>query len=70
MLTTLIQEVHSLVGSKADVEALEKKDHARLLVISDSHGHLSTFEKVLRQHGKLVDALIFCGDGTGDRAHL
>lgn len=70
MLTTLIQEVHSLVGSKADVEALEKKDQARLLVISDSHGHLSTFEKVLRQYGKFVDALIFCGDGSGDLAHI
>lgn len=70
MLTTLIQEVHSLVGSKADVETLEKKDHARLLVISDSHGHLSTFEKVLRQYGKFVDALIFCGDGSGDLAHI
>lgn len=64
------QEVHNLLGSKKDIEALAQKDHARILIISDSHGHPSIFEKIVRQFGSSCDALAFCGDGIGDLAQI
>lgn len=61
-----VQEVHNLIGSPADIEALAKKEHARVLVCSDSHGNSQILINIFRQYGKDCDAFIFCGDGTGD----
>lgn len=66
----VIQEVHELIGSPADIEALAEKAHARLLVCSDSHGNFKILEKIISQYGKDCDGFIFCGDGAGDVAHI
>lgn len=59
-----------MIGSKEDIENLAHKDHARILIISDSHGNYSVLEKIIRQYGKSCDALAFCGDGARDIAQL
>lgn len=70
MLKHIIQETHNLIGTKEDIEALSKKKHGRILVISDSHGHPSIFMNIVRRYGKDCDALVFCGDGAGVLATL
>lgn len=70
MLKHITQEIHDLIGTKADIEALAKKDHARVLVLSDTHGQYSLMEKIILRYGKDCDALGFCGDGAGDLAML
>lgn len=37
----------------------------RILIVSDTHGRLSNFEKVVNRVGK-IDMLIHCGDVEGD----
>ena len=64
------QHKQNIIGSRTAIEALENKDHARLLVISDSHGRYGTFEGIVRGYGAKCDALIFCGDGVSDIAML
>lgn len=64
------QEIHKLIGSQNAIDALAKKDSARVLVISDSHGSYSALGHIVRTYGKECDALIFCGDGVGDIATL
>ena len=70
MFNQIIQQTHYLLGTQQDLEALEKKVQARLLVISDSHNHYSIFKKIVLSYGKNCDALIFCGDGIGDLIQL
>lgn len=64
----IIQEIHGLIGSAQDIELLSKKDHARILVISDSHNHPGIFASIIKNFGEKCDALVFCGDGAGDFA--
>lgn len=64
------QDVHKLIGSEEAINALSKKDNARVLVISDSHNSYSTLGHIVRTFGKDCDALIFCGDGVADIATL
>ena len=64
------QHAQNIIGSHDAIAALETKDHARLLVISDSHGRYGTFESIVRGYGANCDALIFCGDGVSDIANL
>ena len=64
------QHQQNIIGSREAIAALEKKDHARLLVISDSHGRYGIVESIVRGYGAECDALIFCGDGVGDIAQL
>ena len=64
------QENHNLLGSKEAVEALEKKENARVLAVSDSHGSLSVLHNIVMSFGSDCDALIFCGDGLGDLVSL
>lgn len=59
-----------MIGTKKDLDILAHKDHARLLIISDSHGNYAVMEKIVKQFGKSCDALIFCGDGAADIAQL
>lgn len=66
----IVQEVHGLIGKKADIEALAAKDHARVLVISDSHGHPGVLASIVQNFGAKCDALVFCGDGACDLAQL
>ena len=64
------QHNQNIIGSHEAIAALENKDHARLLVISDSHGRSAVMESIVRGFGSKCDALIFCGDGVGDIANL
>ena len=64
------QHKQNIIGARAAITALEAKDHARLLVISDSHGRYPVFESIVRGFGAECDALIFCGDGVADIATL
>lgn len=59
-----------MIGSKKDIAKLAQKDHARLLVVSDTHGNAAILEKIVLQFGKDCDALVFCGDGACDIAQL
>lgn len=70
MLNKIIQEYQNLIGAKEDIDALAQKDHARLLVLSDSHGNYKKMEKIIRQYGAKCDAFVFCGDGACDLANL
>lgn len=64
------QHYQNIIGSNDAIEALKTKDHARLLVISDSHGRYGVFESIVRGFGAKCDALIFCGDGVSDISTL
>ncbi|BDC94400.1 YfcE family phosphodiesterase [Treponema bryantii] len=64
------QHTQNIIGSRDAIAALETKDHARLLIISDSHGRYPVFESIVRGYGAKCDALIFCGDGVSDVATL
>lgn len=64
------QHKQNIIGASSAIAALEKKDHARLLVISDSHGRYPVFESIIRGFGTGCDALVFCGDGVCDIATL
>ena len=64
------QHAQNIIGSREAIAALEKKDHARLLVLSDSHGRYGIVEGIVRRFGSECDALIFCGDGVCDIAQL
>lgn len=66
----IVQEVHGLIGKKDDIEALASKDHARVLVVSDSHGHPGILSGIIQKFGEKCDALIFCGDGACDLAQI
>ncbi len=69
-MNTLVQDSSLLLGSKKEIEALSFKDSSRLLVVSDSHGAYFILESILRFSGAESDALVFCGDGISDIAHL
>lgn len=62
----LLQNSNNLIGSPQAIENLKKTEHARILVISDSHGNYKTLIKILKQFGPSCNAFIFCGDGTRD----
>ena len=64
------QHQQNIIGSREAIAALENKDHARLLVLSDSHGRYGIVEGIVRRFGSECDALIFCGDGVSDSAQL
>ena len=64
------QHAQNIIGSREAIAALEKKDHARLLVLSDTHGRYGIVESIVRRFGSECDALIFCGDGVCDIAQL
>lgn len=64
------QNKKKLIGSKNAIASLAKKDLARLLVISDSHGNFERLFSIVKRYGEACDALIFCGDGLGDLVTL
>lgn len=65
-----IQQDDFLLGNKQKIEELKTKNHARILVLSDSHGKFNVVKQIINQYGKTCDALIFCGDGIGDIATI
>ena len=69
-MNTLTQLDNLLIGSQNAVETLAEKTHARVLVISDSHGAYEEFSLILERFGNTCDALFFCGDGSLDLIKL
>jgi putative phosphoesterase len=65
-VNVLTQLASGLLGSSEAVTALAAADTARLLVFSDSHGHYSVVEAIIREFGPAGDALLFAGDGMWD----
>ena len=59
-----------LIGSTPSLEALKTKEHARVLVASDSHGNKEILSLILKQYGPTCNAFCFCGDGLGDIAYI
>lgn len=66
----IIENENRLIGSPQDIEALSKKESARILVLSDSHGNSEIFKNLVFHYGPGCDAIAFCGDGASDLAHL
>ncbi len=67
-MNALIQQENGLIGSAADIAALENKRDAMIIVVSDTHGEYEVFEKIVSGFGPDADALVFCGDGSCDIA--
>ena len=65
-MNEIIQHESSLLGSAEDIAHLAGADSARILVVSDSHGHYEVLEATIREFGPGADALIFSGDGMWD----
>lgn len=55
-----------ILGGQGDIERLRKTDSAKILVLSDSHGHYHVVESIVREYGPKCDALLFAGDGMWD----
>ena len=70
ILTKKRHEPSLIIGDKKAVSALETKEHARLLVVSDSHGNTERFISIVKRYGSTCDALLFCGDGLSDIAGM
>lgn len=64
----LVHQKLLLVGnSESDsIAELAQKKAAKILVISDSHGNRNFFKAAVRNISEKCDALVFCGDGSGD----
>lgn len=69
-MNQLVQQESFLIGSAEDIQNLEKKNKAKLLVISDSHGDYDVLYDIIMNFGSECDALIFCGDGICDIATI
>lgn len=65
-MNALVQQEDGLIGSAEDIKALQEKEEARLLVVSDTHGESELLEQILEKFGSECDALVFCGDGACD----
>lgn len=66
----LTQNSNNIIGSPCSIQALASKDHARVLLASDSHGKFKTLLSILRLYGSSCDAFLFCGDGASDIAEI
>lgn len=69
-MNSLLQNYALLIGSSESISDLSKKENAKLLVISDSHGNYDSLRRILLLNGEFSDALIFCGDGILDLLRL
>ncbi len=65
-MNALERPVPGFLGSVADIDALAASEGARVLALSDTHGHYSVVEAILREYGPDCDALAFAGDGMWD----
>ncbi|MCQ2982896.1 MAG: YfcE family phosphodiesterase [Treponemataceae bacterium] len=65
-MNALVQQENGLIGSEADIAALENRKDAMIIVLSDTHGEYEVFEKIIENFGADADALVFCGDGACD----
>jgi len=65
-LNTLVQLDSGILGSAEAVASLSAARKAQLLVLSDTHGHYTVVEAIIREFGPACDALLFAGDGMWD----
>ena len=65
-MNQLKQLKNGIISSEIDYFNLQKKETAKILVISDSHGAVSTLRHIILKYGETCDALIFAGDGVAD----
>ena len=65
-MNLLTQIESNLIGAKHDILALESKNSANILVISDTHGDYDVLCDIIEEFGVVADALVFCGDGICD----
>jgi len=65
-MNALVQQENGLIGSEADITALENRKDAMIIVLSDTHGEYEVLEKIITGFGSEADALVFCGDGSCD----
>lgn len=65
-MNAITQLESGILGGQGDIERLKKADSARILVLSDSHGHYNVVESIIREYGPGCDALLFAGDGMWD----
>ena len=65
-MNSLTQTDCGILGSDQAVAAFGKAENARILVLSDSHGHYGVVEEIIREYGPGCDALFFAGDGMWD----
>lgn len=66
----LVQQKQLLIGSTNDIFSLSKKDHCRILAVSDSHNHFETLLSIVQRFGPSCHCFAFCGDGLKDIATL
>lgn len=62
----LTQQPDLAIGSKTAIEEFSKKECAKLLVLSDSHGNPQILQSIITSFGPMCDAMCFCGDGIFD----
>lgn len=65
-MNTLRQLESGLLASKEAVKDLAKAENAKILIVSDTHGHYEILEEILKNHGSDCDAFCFAGDGMWD----
>lgn len=65
-MNSLNQRESLLIGERSAVDALARMESARILVVSDTHGHFPVFNRIVLKHGPGTDALLFAGDGIRD----
>lgn len=69
-MITLLQQTNNLIGSVQAIKELKEKKHARILIISDTHGSYHQLLKIVKQFGPDCDALVLCGDCNRDLCEL
>lgn len=65
-MNSLIQNKAFLLGSPEAISELAKKEKAKILAVSDSHGRPEMLRKILEHFSGQADLLVFCGDGSED----
>lgn len=65
-MNKLFQLPSCLIASDSAVQALSSSVHAKILVLSDSHGATLLVKRILDDFGSTADAFVFCGDGAGN----
>mgnify|MGYP002626538911 CR=1 FL=1 len=62
----LVQQENLAIGNKEFIDSLPKKEFAKALVISDSHGNPRVMQSIIANFGDECDIMCFCGDGLFD----
>lgn len=69
-MITLLQQSNNLIGSLQSINELKTKNHARILILSDTHSSYYQLLKIVNHFGPDCDALVLCGDCNKDLCEL